>query len=123
MAKIKLTTSNIEKTINKLKLYRSGWANGIREGWEHHTKGSAEILFSLYEISGCIILSLEDVLAGHFQDTLPLRLVQQKLENLVISENFHNYDILGQEGISNIVSNGTKHHIRVMMETLETLTA
>lgn len=123
MAKIELIASDIEKTINDLKCYRSGWANDIREGWNCHMKGSQEIEFTLYEVSGCIILSLEDALAGRFRDKMALFLVKKKLEELVVSTDFKFFDELGKAHACGVVTSGTKHHIRVMMETLEVLTA
>lgn len=123
MAKIELIASDIKKTINELKLYRSGWANDIREGWRNHMKGSQEIEFTLYEVSGCIILSLEDALAGRFRDKMALFLVKKKLEELVVSTDFKFFDELGKAHTCGVVTSGTKHHIRVMMEALEVLTA
>ena len=116
------TDKNFQKAINDLKLYRSGWANDIREGWVNHMKGSQEILFSLYEISGCIILALENDIAGHFHDKMPLILVQRKLEKLVTSPDFQYFNEMGKEGMCGVVTNATKHHIRVMLKMLEILT-
>ena len=123
MEKSELCTSHVQKILKELTMYHTGWANDIREGWGVEMKGSREILFSLYEISGSIILSLQDVLLGRFHDKTVLRLVQQKLEKLITSEDFKEFDILGQTHACNVITNGTKHHIRVMLETLEVLTA
>lgn len=123
MAKIEVMTGDVKKTISDLKLYRSGWANDIREGWRVFMPGAQEILFELYEISGCIILSLEDVLDGRFRDKMALHLVYDKLNRLVSSREFGCFDEMGQMGACFVVTSGTKHHIRVMMKTLEVLIA
>ena len=123
MAKIEVMTGDVKKTISDLKFYRSGWANDIREGWNVGMPGAQEILFELYEISGCVILSLEDVLDGRFRDKMALHLVYEKLNRLVSSKEFRCFDELGKMGACGVVTSGTKHHIRVMMETLEVLIA
>lgn len=123
MAKLEVTTDGVKDTITDLKLYRSGWANDIREGWNFSQPGGREILFALYEISGSIILSLEDVLAGRFRDKMVLHLVKRRLDQLVSSKEFRIYDELGRDGAYRVVTTGTKHHIRVMTETLEVLIA
>lgn len=123
MAKLEVTVDDVKNTIRDLELYRSGWANDIREGWNVAVPGAQEILFDLYEISGSIILSLEDVLDGHFRDKMALHLVKRRLERLVSSKEFRIFDELGRDGFSRVVTTGTKHHIRVMTETLEVLTA
>ena len=123
MAKMELIASDITRTIHALKLFRSGWANDIRESWHNHMEGSQEISFALYEISGSIILSLQDVLAGRFRDKMALFLVKKKLEELVTSENFKFFDECGKAHICGVVTSGTKQHIRIILETLEVLTA
>ncbi len=114
---------DLNGTVRDLKLYRGGWGNDIREGWGVGIPGAQDILFELYEISGCIILSLEDVLDGRFRDKMALLLVKRKLEKLVSSKEFRTFDEMGRIGMCGVVTNGTKHHIRVMQETLEVLTA
>ena len=123
MAKIEVLAQDIKSTIDDLKRYRSGWANDIREGWRNHMEGSQEISFALYEISGSIILSLQDALAGRFRDKMALFLVKKKLEELVTSENFKFFDELGKAHVCGVITTGTKQHIRIMLETLEVLTA
>ena len=51
--KIELIASDIQKEIDALKVYRSGWENQIREGWNFGTGEAHEILHELYEISVC----------------------------------------------------------------------
>lgn len=123
MAKLEVLAQDVKQTISDLRLYRSGWANDICEGWNCSIDGAQEITFTLYEVSGSIILSLQAVLAGNFRDKMALYLVKRKLENLVNSDNFKKFDGLGKIHACNVVTTGTKHHIRVMMETLEVLTA
>lgn len=121
MAKLEVTVDGVKNTIRDLKFYRSGWANDIREGWRVDMPGAQEILFELYEISGSIILSLEDVLDGHFRDKMALHLVYDKLERLISSKEFECFDEMGKLGTCFVVTSGTKHHIRVMMEALAVL--
>ncbi len=108
-------------TIRKLRTYRRNWAKAIRRDYYQKQEGAREILFSLYETSGSIILALEESAKGNFRDKIALKLVQQKLEQLIISQNFHNYDILGQEEMSDIVTNKTKEQIKLMMEAMDSL--
>ena len=122
MAK-QIILEDLQKTLNDLKCCRSGWANDIREGWDTGRKGSQELLFSLYEISGCLILALEDAITGHFRDLMPVVLVQRKLEDLVASTNFRYFDELGMHNACRVVTGATKDHIRMMLETLEVLIA
>jgi len=113
---------DIKNTINALKLYRSGWANDIREGWDVAVKGAKELTFELYEVSGCIILALEQLVKGSFQDKMAMIMVRAKLEALVKSEIFADFDSWGEAGICDVVTSATKHHIRVMFECLEMIT-
>mgnify|MGYP001098625727 CR=1 FL=1 len=122
MAKIEVNANDIKEQINDLKLYRSGWANDIREGWTGGMPGAKELIFDLYQISGCIILALQDILKGRYRDKLAMILVKRKLSNLTHSQTYHRFDEMGKAGICHVISNGTKHHIRVMMECLEILT-
>ena len=55
MAKFEFIADDVKKVMNDLKLYRSGWANDIREGWNCSMSGSKEIEYALYEISAVII--------------------------------------------------------------------
>ena len=112
-----------EELIKALKLYRSGWANDIREGWQIGNSKAMEILYSLYSICGNIILALEDTnTLGRCKDKMAMVMSRKKLEDLVKSPTFTTYDALGEIHACNVVTTGTKHHIRVMFETLEELT-
>ena len=123
MAKLDVLSSDVLQQISDLKIYRSGWANDIREGWQFGAEDIQGILFGLYEISGSIILALEQVVKGHYHDKMAMILVQRKLQNLVKSEDFKDYDELCTKGFMNVISSGTKHHIRVMFDCLKILTA
>lgn len=123
MAKIELLSQDMQKTLNDLQLYRSGWANDIREGWKGGTDDAAELTYEFYMISGSIILALQQVLQGHYRDKMAMVMTKAQLEKLVNSEPFKLFDELGKEGISNVVTTGTKHHIRIMLEVLEAMTA
>ncbi len=123
MAKFEFIAEDVQKVINDLKLYRSGWANDIREGWNCSMPGSKEIKYALYEISAVIILALENRLAGRGRDKMAMFMAKEKLEKLVTSDDFKFFDELGQTHLCGVVTSGTKHHIRVMMECLEILTA
>ena len=48
---------------------------------------------------------------------------KKKLEELVTSENFKFFDELGKAHVCGVVTTGTKQHIRIMLKTLEVLTA
>ena len=123
MAKLDVLSSDVLQQISDLKIYRSGWANDIREGWQFGAEDIQGILFGLYEISGSIILALEQVVKGHYHDKMAMILVQRKLQNLVKSEDFKDYDELCIKGFMSVISSGTKHHIRVMFDCLKILTA
>lgn len=123
MAKLDVLSSDVLQQISDLKIYRSGWANDIREGWQFGAEDIQGILFGLYEISGSIILALEQVAKGHYRDKMAMILVQRKLQNLVKSEDFKDYDELCTKGFMSVISSGTKHHIRVMFDCLKILTA
>ena len=121
MAKKEFLAQDIEKTIKDLKLYRSGWANDIREGWTCGMKGAIELSYELYSIAGNIILALEN--NGNAGDKMAMLMAKARLEQLVTSDNFKYFDELGKSHASNIVTSGTKEHIRIMLESLEVLTA
>lgn len=123
MAKLKVLTQDVQQQISDLKVYRSGWANDIREGWQFGDEEVQNILLSLYEISGSIILALEQVVNGHYRDKMAMILVKRRLQNLVTSQGFKEYDQLCQRGFMDVISCGTKHHIRVMFDCLDLLTA
>ena len=123
MAKFEVIGKDVRETINALKNYRSGWANEIREGWSCGLPGAKEVLYELYEISGTIILALENRLAGSGVDKMAMHMTHDKLEKFVKSELFDGFSALGDVGLCGIVRSGTKHHIRVMFECLEVLLA
>ena len=123
MAKLEILKEDVLKQISDLKLYRSGWANDIRESWKVCDPEVKDILFSLYEISGSIILALEQVAEGHYRDKMAMILVWQKLQKLVCSNNFKIYEELSSAGFTHIISTGTKQHIRIMLNCLKILIA
>ena len=123
MAKLEIATNEIRESLNQLQLFRSGWVNDIREGYGVGNKEAEKILYSLYRISSCLIVALENALEGRrYKEVLPLRLVQAELEELVNSSIFKEYDQMGKIGAYQVVTTGTKHHIRVMFEMLDVLT-
>ena len=123
MAKFEVIRQDAVETINALKSYRSGWANDIREGWSCGLPGAKEVLYELYEISGTIILALENRLAGSGVDKMAMHMTHDKLTKFVKSELFDEFSVLGEAGVCGVVRSGTKHHIRVMFECLEVLLA
>jgi len=123
MAKFEIIGQDAVNVVNSLKCYRSGWANDIREGWGVGMQGAQEILYELYEISGTIILALENRLQGSCADKMAIRLTHTKLQKLVKSKNYDDFAVLGEAHMCNVVTSGTKHHIRVMFECLEVLMA
>ena len=48
MAKLDVLSSDVLQQISDLKIYRSGWANDIREGWQFGAEDIQGILFGLY---------------------------------------------------------------------------
>lgn len=123
MAKIEVLIQDVRAEINALQGFRSGWANDIREGWNVGMPEAKDVLFQLYEISGAIILALQAVEAGHYRDKMAMLLVRKKLENLVKSNSFDELAAMAELGICRIVGTGTRHHIRVMFQDLDILTA
>ena len=123
MAKLEILADDAKQQISDLKLYRSGWANDIREGWTFGDQEAKKILFDLYEISGSVILALEQVVSGHYRDKMAMILVLNKLKELVQSEAFTTCADLSDLGFMHVISAGTKHHIRVMFDCLKILTA
>ncbi len=123
MAKFEVIGQDVVETINNLKIYRSGWANEIREGWNCGVPGAKEILYELYEISGTIILALENRLKGCSGDKMALHMTKDKLEKFVKSEAFDEFSALGEAGLCGVVRSGTRHHIRVMFDCLMVLMA
>ncbi|MDO5386636.1 MAG: hypothetical protein Q4F75_05125 [Pseudomonadota bacterium] len=103
--------------------FRSGWANDIREGWDFGMSMEKEVLLELYEISGSIILALQAVESGVYRDKMAMILVRRKLERLVKSEAFDLLAAMSDAGVGKVITIGTRHHIRVMFETLDVLTA
>ena len=83
MAKLEILADDAKQQISELKLYRSGWANDIREGWSLGNQEIQKILFELYEISGSVILALEQVVGGCYRDKMAMILVLNKLKDLV----------------------------------------
>lgn len=123
MAKLEVLGEDVLQQISDLKLYRSGWANDIRESWKICDPEVQDILFSLYEISGSIILALEQVAEGHYRDKMAMTLVFRRLQKLVCSDRFRMYEELSSAGFTRIISTGTKHHIRIMLDCLKILIA
>ena len=113
----------IDETINALNLYRSGWANDIREAWQYAMPGALPLIFKLYALSGCIVLSLMQIKDGFYRDKMAMMMVRKQLEDLVTSKEFDEFSALGEAGICHVITTGTRHHIRVMFEVLEELTA
>ena len=119
MAKFEM--ANAKETISALKIYRSGWANEIREGWTVGTLEAREVLYALYEISGTIILALENRINGVNVDSMAIRMTHDKLKKFVKSDIFDKFSALGEIGACGVITSATKHHIRVMFEALEAL--
>lgn len=117
------TEEKITKTINDLNLYRSGWANDIREAWQYAMPGALPLIFKLYALSGCIVLSLMQIKDGYYRDKMAMMMVRKQLEDLVTSKEFDEFSALGEAGICQVITTGTRHHIRVMFEVLEELIA
>lgn len=114
---------SIPEQIKVLKVYRSEWASEIQAGWWADICNSNKLLFELYEISGSIILALQDVEAGIYRDKMPITLVKNKLENLVKSKDFEDHVCLSEMGAGGVITASTQHHIRVMFEIIEFLTS
>lgn len=117
------TPEKINETINALNLFRSGWANDIREGWQCAMSGALKLTYRLYELAGCIVLALELVKKGCYRDKLAMTMTQKQLEDVVKSKMFNDFSALSEAGMCHVVTTATRHHIRVMFEVLEELTA
>lgn len=115
------TTTN--PTVENLKSFRNRFANDIREGWGRHMAGSQEITFTLYEVASLLITAVEEAEANNWRvyDRMALILVKRKLDTLVSSEDFKNFDELGKIGACGCVTSGVKQHIRVMKSVLADL--
>jgi len=111
-----------KQLLSQLKNYRRGWATQLVIFTKHPEDGAQDLLFSLYEISGSVICALEDVLENKHNEPTALQLVKRKLERLIISKTFQDYDFLAKEDLSYVISDPTKHHIRKMLEILDALT-
>ena len=111
-----------KQLLSQLKEYRRGWETQLVIFTKHPEDGAQEILFSLYEISSMVICALEDMLEDKHSEPQALQLVKRKLERLIISKTFQDYDLLGLEELSFVVSKATKHPIRILLQTLDALT-
>ena len=109
----------IEEIIRTLKFWRSGWDNDIREGWNCAMDGAKDIHATLCQVAAEIILAFEDIQEKRRMNKTLLLLAHEKLTELVKSNDFQDFDLLGQQGVTNVVTNATKHHIRVMFELLQ----
>ena len=82
MAKVEVCSQDVQNEINALQSFRSGWANDIREGWNFSTPEAKEVLLTLYEVAGDIVLALQQVQEGHYRDKMAMLLVQKRLEKV-----------------------------------------
>jgi len=123
MATIEVNVIDVKEQIKELQNFRNGWANDIREGWKGGLPGAKELIFYLYQISGCLILALQDVVNGRFRDKMAMLLVKRKLFSLTQSRSYQRFDEMGKAGICNVITTGTKHHILIMEDCLKLLTA
>ncbi|MBR3676008.1 MAG: hypothetical protein IKN71_02620 [Alphaproteobacteria bacterium] len=122
MAKLDLNNeAEVKKVIADLRDYRLGWEREIREKWSVQGYDAKQIRYGLYQLSATLILALEDRLAGRGGDKLVLTEPKEDLLLLTCSDAFKWYDRRGREGLSKVVSDTTKHHIRVMQECFKAL--
>lgn len=122
MARPEFSVTDIQKTIDELKIYRSGWANDIREGWIAGMKGAKELTYEFYSISGDIILALENLKTGNRGDKMAMFLTKKRLEELIVSTDFRYFEEMGKNHICNVVTSGTKEILAIMLENLYLLT-
>ena len=123
MAKLSFETRKERReVVRALRQYHSRWANDIREGWNIGNTEAQGILYTLYGVCGEIILAMEYKMNGTGRDKMAMHLTRDRLERLVKSEVFNDYDILGMIHACGVITSGTKHHIRVMFECLDWLT-
>ena len=121
MAKFEVIGADVVNVIGELKCYRSGWSNDLREGHDFIEPKARDILVELSLIADSIINSLENRLNGRGGDRVLMGLVDERLTRLIKSAAFDDYACLSAAGVSHVITNGTKHHIRVMRECLEVL--
>ena len=122
MAKLEICSEDVKSEICNLKIYRSGWSNDIREGYDFLDKDQKEILATLTQTADTLIVALQSVLEGHYRDKMYLMLVKERLENMIQSTSFKNYARLGKIGGCSTVTSGTCQHIRCMLDDLKILT-
>ena len=123
MAKFEVVGSDAREAIQQLKIFRSGWANDIREGWTCSLAGAKELTYELYEIAGTIILAIENRLNSDGGDKMALHMTKAKLEKLIKSEAFDEFSAMSEAGMCKVITTGTRQHIRVMFEAIEVLLA
>lgn len=122
MARPEFSVTDIQKTIDELKIYRSGWANDIREGWTAGMKGAKELTYEFYSISANIILALENLQKGDRGDKMAMLLTKKRLEEVVVSADFRYFEVMGKNHACNVVTQGTKDILGAMLEILYLLT-
>ena len=122
MAKLEICANDIKQEIINLKVYRSGWTNDIREGYDFLDSAAKEILTTLCQTADTLIVALQSVLDGHYRDKIYIIMVKDRLEKLINSASFKYYAELGKNGICSTVTSGTCQHIRCMMDDLKVLT-
>lgn len=115
-----MATTN--STLSYFICFRSGFANQIREGYGINQE-TQEILYTLYEISSVLIVAIEEAEKSNWkvQDVVALKLAKIKLNALVNSQVFKDYDEMSKIGACHIVSSGTKQHIRAMFGAFKDL--
>lgn len=119
MVKVK----NLRKQISDLKAYRAIWTDDIDEGWSFSTPTFQNFLFNLYEISGSIILALQQVSQGRYHDKRAMLLVQRKFQSLTKSEGFEFHLELCAKRFMHLIYTGANHPIYIMSDCLKALTA
>ena len=120
MAKFEGNKQDVVKNIKTLKSCRAGWAIMISEASNHGLSSDAkEVLYELYEISGTIILALENRLGGSDVDKRVSHITHNKLVNFVSSEKFEKFSTLGVTGESDVITLDTRARISLMFECLD----
>ena len=122
MAKLEVCSEDVKRKIKNLQIYRSGWINDIREGYDFLDKDQKEILMTLTQTADTLIVALQSVLEGMYRDKIYIIMVKDRLEKLINSASFKYYAELGKNGICSTVTSGTCQHIRCMMDDLKVLT-
>ncbi len=116
-----VTPQYLQDEINRLKKFRTSLAN--RPGWFFTYPASYNVMFGLFEITGSVIIALEQTLNGYFRDKNMLMLVQERFEKIMTSKDFEECEVLSKNDFdTRIITRSTYDYIRLIRQDLRMLT-